>query len=259
MQNEINKMLIVSYYTFREIIKSRILINVTLIGVALLIVTYVASQFTYGVPGRVALDFGLGALSLSSVAIAIFMGVTLLSKEIDSRTIYMVISRPIKRSSFLLGKIFGLSLVLMVNILILSILTISVYLFLNGNLDSLIFWTIFLIFIESLITLLIVVLFSLLTNNTLSVVFTIVLFLVGHSIKEAQLTSFVLNHPIIGGIIDIYHFVLPGYYKLNLKDFLLYEQNISLNYLVSISGYGILYSFLLVLISVTILNQKNLD
>ena len=85
----LRKIAIVAAYTFRE--------------------TYVATEFTYGVPERVALDFGLGMLSLSSLSISLFLGVSLLSKEIESRTVYMVISRPVPRFAFIIGKILGLS------------------------------------------------------------------------------------------------------------------------------------------------------
>ena len=62
--------------------------------------TYVATEFTYGVPEKIALDFGMGMMSLSSVAIAIFFGSVILAKDIETRTIYMVISRPLSRYSF---------------------------------------------------------------------------------------------------------------------------------------------------------------
>ena len=92
-----SKSLIVAYYTFKEILKSKILLNVFFVGLGLMLVTYVATEFTFGVPERVAVDFGLGMLSLSSLAISLFLGVGLLSKEIESRTVYMIISRPVPR------------------------------------------------------------------------------------------------------------------------------------------------------------------
>ena len=103
-----NKIFTIAYYTFKEIFKSKILVSVFFAGLGLMLVTYVATEFTYGVPERVALDFGLGILSLSSLAISLFLGATLLSKEIDSRTVYMVISRPVPRFAFILGKLLGL-------------------------------------------------------------------------------------------------------------------------------------------------------
>ena len=104
----IDKIKIIAFYTFKEIFKSKILLNVFFAGLGLMVLTYVATEFTYGVPQRVSLDIGLGMLSISSLAISLFLGVGLLSKEIDSRTVYMVIARPVHRSSFIVGKLIGL-------------------------------------------------------------------------------------------------------------------------------------------------------
>ena len=128
---ELSKISTIAKYTFREIIKSKILVNVLILGIVLLGATYVAFSFTYGEPARVALDFGLGMLTLSSVGIAIFIGVGLLSKEIESRTVYMIISRPVPRYAFITGKLLGLAGVLILNILLLTALTLSLY-FLTG-------------------------------------------------------------------------------------------------------------------------------
>lgn len=254
-----NKILTIAYFTFKEIIKSRILLNVFFLGLALLLVTYIASQFTYGVPSRVALDFGLGVLSISSVGIAIFMGVSLLSKEIETRTVYMIISRPTRRYYFIVGKIIGLIGILALNILILSVQTLIVYGLLDGSFDPLIFWAIFFIFLESTIVLLTVCLLSLLGNNILSVLFTILIYIAGHAINETQLTTFVQNRPFLEGVLNLYHFILPAFYKLNLKDFVLYNQNLELSYLLKSTLYGVIYCSMLLLCSTFVFNKKNLD
>ena len=134
-----NRALIVAYYTLREIIKSKVLLNTVLIGLGLLVLTFVAYSFSYGSPARIAIDFGVAALSLSTVGIAIFFGTSLITNEIENRTIYLVISRPLSRLDFLIGKTLGLSGVLILNTLILSIFTLSLYFFIGGIFEMLIF------------------------------------------------------------------------------------------------------------------------
>lgn len=254
-----NKTLTVATYTFREIWKSKILLNVFFVGLGLMIVTYVATEFTYGVPERVALDFGLGMLSLSSLSISLFLGVGLLSKEIESRTVYMVISRPVPRYSFILGKLLGLMSIQAINVAILATMTITATKFLGGTLNSLVFWSIGFVFLESLLLLLVVVLLSLMANNILSVLFAVVLLLLGHVIKDTEDISFVKSNPFATKILEFYHFILPGFYKLNLKDFVIYKQSLPLSYLGSSLAYGVLYSAFLLTVIVFIFNRKNLD
>lgn len=253
------KILIVASYTFKEILKSKILLNVFFIGIGLMVVTYVATEFTYGVPERVALDFGLGMLSLSSLAISLFMGVNLLSKEIESRTVYMIISRPVPRFAFIIGKILGLMGIQILNICILGSLTLTATVLMGGEIDPLTFWSIGFTLLESLMLLLLVVFVSLFANTILAVILSTVVLLLGHSIRDTQQIQFVQNTPLLNHVLDAYHFILPAFYKLNLKDFVIYNKTLELSYLTQNLAYGILYSGFLLLMIVYVFNRKNLD
>lgn len=255
----LNKTLTIAFYTFKEIWKSKILLNVFFVGIGLMVVTYVATEFTYGVPERVALDFGLGMLSISSLGISLFLGVGLLSKEIESRTVYMVISRPVLRHSFIIGKLLGLMGIQAINVLILATMTMTATKLLGGEISPLILWAIGFIFLESSMLLLVVVLLSLMANNILSVLFSMALLLMGHVIKETQEINFIKDNPFVVKILEVYHFILPAFYKLNLKDFVLYKNDLPVSYLLGNLGYGILYSGFLLVLIVFIFNRKNLD
>jgi ABC-type transport system involved in multi-copper enzyme maturation permease subunit len=255
----LNKVLIISKYTYKEIIKSRILLNTLFIGIGLFVVTFVAYSFSYGDPTKIALDFGAGTLSISSVAIAIFMGVSLFYDEIENRTIYQIISRPVSRSAFLIGKTMGLGTVLIINILILSVISQSLYFFLGGEFDSLILWNILFTILESLMVLSLVTMFSLMTSKVLSVILTICIYIAGHAISGVKLLSFVKDRPFLQDVIDLYQFVLPGFYKLNIKDFLLYKNNLSYEYLLTTAAYGIIYTTAIISFSIFIFNKKDLN
>ncbi|HXH31684.1 MAG TPA: hypothetical protein VNJ01_12795 [Bacteriovoracaceae bacterium] len=255
----LSKIKTIAYFTFKELLKSKILINVFFVGLGLMVVTYVATEFTYGVPERVALDFGLGMLSISSLAISLFLGVGLLSKEIESRTVYMVISRPVPRFAFILGKILGLMGIQLVNVLILSLMTVASTSFLGGELTSLFAWAIGFILLESFLLLLIVVLVSLLANNVLTVLLSLVILFLGHSIKDTQEIAFVKSQPLLSLLLEAYNFILPAFYKLNLKDFILYNTSLPLGYLLPNLAYGVLYSLALLFFIIVIFNRKNID
>lgn len=254
-----DKLLIISKFTFKEIVKSKILLNTLFLGLVLLIVTYVAYSFTYGEPQRIALDFGLGMLSLSSVGIAIFFGVGLLSSEIESRTVYMIISRPVPRYAFYLGKIFGLSGVLILNIFILSFMTLLMYFSIGGDFNPLIFWSIIFIIIESIIVLLVVCVLTMIATPTISILSVIVLYISGHAIPAAQNASFAKTSEALSFVLELYHFILPGFYKFNIKNFVLYTQNLDWAYLVSTFAYGLLYAFFLLFLGIFLFDRKNLD
>lgn len=254
-----DKLFIITKYTYKEIIKSKILFVTLLLGLTIMLVTYVATEFTYGVPEKVALDFGLGLLSLSSIGISLFMGANLLTKEIDSRTVYMVISRPVPRWVFISGKVSGLALVLITNVLILAAMTLICSSLLGGSLNHILFLAIGFTILESILLLLLVVFFSLIANPIISSVVSLLIWLLGHAVKESQGFTFVEKRTFFKLLLQFYHLVLPAFYKLNLKDFVIYQQSLPANYLVSAFAYGLSYSLFLFLVIVFIFNRKNLD
>lgn len=257
--NDLKKIQIVAFYTFREIIKSKILLNTIILGSFLLVATLVAFSFTYGSPARIALDFGVGLLAISSVGIAAFIGVSLLSDEIENRTVYMVISRPVKRYVFLLGKLLGLTKILLLNVIILSAMTFSLLAMVGGEFSSLMGWTILFIILESVLFLMVISFLSLVSSKTISIMVGIGIYVVGHTIPAAKSTGFALNNKWITMVLDGYHFFLPGFYKLNIKNFLMYEETLPLSYLFSTGFYAILYSLFLAVASIYVFNRKNID
>ncbi len=253
------KLLLISLYTFKEIFKSKILYITLFIGIALMVMTYVATEFTYGTPDKVALDFGLGMLSLSSLGISLFLGATLLPNEINSRTVYMVISRPVPRWVFIIGKILGLIAILLINVLILSLMTLACSYLLGGEVNLVTIWAIVFNCLEAILLLLVVVFLSLFLNTTLATVVSLLILLLGHAIKETQETSFVKMRGYLNTVLEAYHLILPGFYKLNLKDFAIYQKTIETSYLVNAFLYGTFYSLFLLFLIIFIFNRKNID
>ncbi|MBL6988921.1 MAG: hypothetical protein ISR65_04050 [Bacteriovoracaceae bacterium] len=257
MSQYLRSIFYISKYTFLEILKSKIMMNVVLFGAFLIFLCLVASEFTYGVPQKVALDIGLGILSIASVGISIFMGVNLLAKEIETRTIYMILSRPIRRSAFLFGKLIGMAQILLLNICLWGILVLFTYYFLGGSFQSLIIWSIFFSFLEALIILCIVTLFSLITNPTMSVIYSICMFIVGHATSETLLL--VKKSYLLSKTVKFIFIFFPNLSKLNIKQHVLYKQSMSMSYLLGSSGYALIYILIVILICILIFRTKRLD
>lgn len=253
------KTFIVAKYTFIEVYRSKVMLSLVFLALGLVAVTYIASEFAYGAPSKVALDFGLGIMSVANLVIAIFIGATLLSKEIEQKTLYMILSRPISRTSFLLGKILGLSSVLFINTLVLSLLTIGIYIFLDGSFQPLFAWAAYFAFLEAFIVLLFAVFFSLVTNTVMSVIYSIGLFIVGHAINETSKNFFAKSSALFSHILEVAYFLIPNFYKMNLKDFVIYKQNVDMDYLINTHLYVILYITAFILLISFVFKRKNLD
>lgn len=248
---------IIASQTFNEIYKSKILLNVVLLGSIIGMAIFVSAQMTYGAAPRVGLDIGLGMLSFSSVGIAIFMGATLLDKEIKSRTLYMIISRPVSRRAFYFGKMLGLSGILFVNILLLLSFVFILYILVGGSYHYLIPWSALFIFVESLVVMFAVVMFSLLSNTILTVMFSITMYVAGHAVESVKETSLFKTDKILNLFIDIYSKYLPNFSKFNIKEYVLYDGKLSNSYLLSSFGYGVIWIIFFAIISSYIIDQKD--
>lgn len=253
-----NKTFLIAKYTFKQLLKSKIMFNCFWIGLALMLFTYITSEFSFGNPKIIAMDFGVGVSGMASVAVAIFLGVSLLSEEIESRTVYITLSRPVARVNFILGKLLGMSLILILNTLIILSCSLIIYFFFGGEWNSLILvYFLFSVF-EALLVLLVVVFFSLITNKVLSVMNTIVIFILGHAIPNSLDISMVKNNVVLQKLLKAYTYILPDFDRFNLKKELSFAFPVDPLLLLNSTIYAVLYVFLMFVVIIYIFKKKDL-
>ncbi|MFZ0318806.1 MAG: ABC transporter permease subunit, partial [Candidatus Sulfotelmatobacter sp.] len=107
--------------TFREAVRDRVLYNLIAFAVLLSGAAILVGQISIEIEKLVVINLGLTAVSLFGIVIAIFIGIGLVSKEIEKRTLYTVLSRPVRRWEFIVGKFFGLAGTLVVNTFFMAI------------------------------------------------------------------------------------------------------------------------------------------
>jgi ABC-type transport system involved in multi-copper enzyme maturation permease subunit len=105
---------LVAVNVFRESVRDKVLYNLVAFAVLLMAAAYLLGQLSAGQDVKIIKDLGLAAISIFGLLIAIFIGIGLVWKEVDRRSIYGVLSKPIRRSEFVLGKYLGLLLTLIV-------------------------------------------------------------------------------------------------------------------------------------------------
>jgi ABC-type transport system involved in multi-copper enzyme maturation permease subunit len=121
--------------TFREAVRNRILYIILIFALLLMASSWIVRDLTISAHGRVVQDFGLSCISFFGLAIAILVGIGLVYNELDKKSIYTIVSKPVGRWQFLLGKYFGLLLTIYVNVLIMAVFFLAVVHYL-GALDE---------------------------------------------------------------------------------------------------------------------------
>ena len=168
---------------FREAVRDRVLYNLVLFVLLLTGASVFIGELSGGQERKVIVDLGLSAMLLFGVFIAIFVGVGLVYKEIERRTIYAVFSKPVGRGEFLVGKYLGLCLTLLVNVLVMAVGVSLALLYVSHGWDPLIpkIWpAVLLIYMELMLLTATALLFSSFSSPALSALLTFMVFIIGH-------------------------------------------------------------------------------
>jgi ABC-type transport system involved in multi-copper enzyme maturation permease subunit len=168
---------------FREAVRDRVLYNLVLFVLLLIGGAIFLGELSGGEEAKIIVDLGLSAMLLFGVFIAIFVGVGLVYKEIERRTLYAILSKPIGRGQFLVGKYVGLCLTLLVNLLIMGLGVSLALVYVRRGWDpaAVKIWpAIFLIYVELTILTGVALLFSSFSSPALSALLTFFVFLIGH-------------------------------------------------------------------------------
>ena len=171
---------VIAANTFREALRDRILYLFLGFAVLLLASSKLFGILTVGEQEKIIKDMGLAGIQFFTMLIAVMMSVILISREIDSRTVYYTLAKPVRRWQFLLGKYFGLLATVLVNLaLMTAVLVIFVWLY-GGGVDLKLLLATGMIGVEMAVLVAFATLFSVLTKPILGSVFTLAVFVVGH-------------------------------------------------------------------------------
>ncbi len=168
---------------FREAVRDRVLYNLVLFVLLLIGGAIFLGELSAGQEVKIIIDLGLSAMLLFGAFIAIFVGVGLVYKEIERRTLYAILSKPIGRGQFLLGKYLGLCLTLLINVGIMGVGISLALIYIRRGWDPLVLkiWpAILLIYFELMILTGVALLFSSFSSPALSALMTFFVFIIGH-------------------------------------------------------------------------------
>jgi len=178
-----SRMLAILRNTFRESVRDKVLYNLVLFVLLLIVGAIFLGELSASQESKIIIDLGLSAMLLFGAFIAIFVGVGLVYKEIERRTVYAIFSKPVGRGEFLVGKYLGLCLTLLVNVLVMGAGVSLALLYVKGGWDPLalsIWPAVLLIYVELIILTAIALLFSSFSSPALSALLTFFIFIIGH-------------------------------------------------------------------------------
>ena len=248
----------IAFNTFKETVRDKILYNILLFALGFAILSGIVSQWSLNQEEKVLQDFGLTIISVFGILIAVFIGIGLLYKELDNRTIYTVLSKPISRGQFLWGKYFGLVLTLAVNFTLMAAGLLSVLWLFTGLLKVTLLIAVGMIFFQMSILVAVSLFFAVYASPVVSVVLTLFVFLAGNFSADITMLNPGIENPLFMGILNVLFYVIPNFSLLNINSQIVH--NLPLNYIELIWSivYSIAYSSVLLVFGSMIFNRKNL-
>jgi len=242
---------------FQEVIRDRILYFIGFFSLLLILAQRILPEIAAGTHEKILLDIGIGAISILSMIVAIFVGTALINKEIEKRTLLMLIPKPISRAELILGKHFGLTAVLgvMVTMMMAIYLATLSIAHIEYPLVALIIASVYLLIELALITA-VAILFGVFTSSILATLFSFGVYLMGHFSEDLVELGKLSKNANIESLTTSLYLVLPNLSRLNLKNEAVYGLLPSSTELLSHALYGLLYTVLLLIISMVIFAQK---
>jgi ABC-type transport system involved in multi-copper enzyme maturation permease subunit len=203
--------------TLREAVRNKLLYTLLFFGVILILVGVVLSALSYVESERILQDFGFAAIRLFSVAIAIFVGVTLIHKEVERRTVYAILSKPLSRAEFLLGKYVGLLVTIWMQMAIMIVFFVAVSLVTGAPLDSGHMVAFALIAAELAVIVAVATFFSAFTTPMLASFFSVGIWALGHMTRDLRDIGASSISESVKGATSFLHGALPDLESFNFS------------------------------------------
>jgi ABC-type transport system involved in multi-copper enzyme maturation permease subunit len=255
----ISRLTAITLNTFREAVRDRVLYNLILFVLLLVASAPLFGQISIGMERLILVNVGLSSISLFGVIIAIFIGIGLVSKEIEKKTLYTILSRPVRRWEFIVGKYLGLIMTLVVNT---ALMTAGFYIALaitNGlhKTDSLLLVAIYFTVLQFLIVTALTVLFSTFSSPIFSAIFAFALFVIGTFAEDLKNFA-AISKGAAKLLATAAAYLMPNFASLNVIAQTAHDQGIGGRLILFNTLYAMLYSATAVLAAVLIFERRNL-
>lgn len=263
-----NRIITVAHNTFIEAIRDRVLYSLVIFAILMIISSLIIGTISGEQYNKIVKDLGLTAISIIGIMLSVFLGMGLVYKEIEKKTVYNIFSKPIKRYEFILGKYLGLAFTLLLITAGMAIILFLLVLYTELTYQGLIefyyggqhfgefFSAIYFLYLEFLIITGIALIFSSFTSPILSVLFTFLLFAIGRFSGDIRLFAEEIKNPVSAVFAEVVYRVIPNLEKFNIRSDAVYGGSLSLDLILYTTAYAVIYTLVLLLLSMIIFEKK---
>lgn len=251
----------VALNTFREAVRDRVLYNLVFFALVMMAAAILVGQISIDIENIVIVSLGLSAISIIGLLISVFIGVGLVSKEIDKRTLYALLAKPLRRWEFILGKFGGLALTLTVNTAAMAAGLFLVMFYVKHSIergDAVVLVAVYFILLKLALVVALAMLFSCFTTPLLAILFTAGLYIAGLFVHEMRNLQPGTMTPALGGLLRGISYLLPNFENFDAMGAAAHGRAIPGMLIAQNTVYAALYCAIVLAVAVAIFSQRNL-
>jgi ABC-type transport system involved in multi-copper enzyme maturation permease subunit len=254
----LSKIWVLGTNTFREAVRDRVFHSILFFAVGVVVFSLILKDVSIGDQDKVVRSVAQGGIDLFASVIAIFLGISLVWKELEKKTIYTILSKPISRPIFILGKYTGLMLTVITEVVILTILY-TVMMTLQQDFPPTVFFvSIGLLIVELALLTAWATLFSAYSAPMTASAFTLAIFCIGHLADDLWLLG--IKSEVVGmqNLLQILYWVLPNFEVLSIRDAAVHGRDVPWSQVLHSMGYGLVYTVIVLSGAVLIFQKKDI-
>jgi len=252
---------VVAWNTFREAVRDRVLYNLLFFALVMMAASIIAGQISIGIEQSVIVTLGLSAISLIGLLIAVFIGVGLVSKEMDKRTLYALLARPVRRWEFLLGKFGGLALTLAVNTAAMGMGLFLALVYVKPTFergDATVFVAVYFIWLKLALVVALALLFSCFTTPLLAILFTVGIYIVGLYVQELRNLPMEVMSPGMSAFTKWLSYLLPNFENFNIMALAAHSRQVPGAFIAQNTLYAAVYCAIVLTAAILVFSKRNL-
>jgi len=260
----------VAVNVFRESVRDKVLYNLVVFAVLLMAASYLIGQLTAGQDIKIIKDLGLAAIATFGLMIAVFIGIGLVWKEVERRSIYGLLSKPISRAQFIVGKYAGLVLTLAVNMAVMVGAWYAVLGYMGATVspaaraawvapatDPTMLKAVILIFVELMLVTAVALFFSTFSSPFLSAGLTVGLWVIGHFNADLRNFEAVLDVAPLVWVARALYYLLPNLAPFNIRAEVVHGVAVPGSQILLTLAYAVVYIAILLAGAIAIFRRRD--
>lgn len=263
-----NRIIVISYNTFIEAIRDRVLYSLIIFSVFIIFGSIIIASISAEQSNKIIKDMGLTTISFITILISVFLGMNVVYKEIEKKTVYNIFSKPVRRFEFILGKYFGMSFTLLVILVAMSFILLIVVYYNDSRNQGFIefhyggsyylefFSAIYFNYLELLVVIALSLVFSSFTTPVMTVMCVLLIFIIGRFSSDIKLFSEHIKDPLVGYLTEIIYRIIPHLDSFDLRAEAVYGGQINTSLIINTSLYAIIYCAAILILSIIIFEKK---